>query len=378
MKTQTWRLLAILALAVGLGIAGCSSDHPTAPSASQPADNYANIDLNKTFGGLTATNDPPPQTDPVFAAALAEDAAEAANDPLASDPLVERLEMAGSQPQMPGGPARPRFTFLRIVWGALSHPDTLGVADQPEVTDWSGTLQVDRGVVVVRRVISFERPGDHLVFPRPDIRTVGWDSHTGGDDVDGLLVEIIEPPMLASQADSLPPNMLRFTTAPFAQSFAVADLAGLDQTFTAGPAGDAIRFSGFGLTPLPACPEGFLAGLWVARSDSAGVFKGRWIGVRGELTGFLRGAWGFDSSGQRVLVGKWISRTGAFRGLLHGTWEPGAQPGGGSFNGQWVNAAMTAEGVFSGDYMRAPMARVGLFSGLWATSCDAQAAGQVR
>jgi hypothetical protein len=372
MRIPIRNVLLALALLAGAALAGCSSDHSTMPVAAQPIDD-SQLDLNQPYGGLTPAGEPAPQNDPDYAAALAEDEGEAVSDPVAASPEVQALERAALSA---AGVAAPRFTFVRVVWGVLDRPDSTG-DDLVDRTDWSGSVHIDRGFLVVRRTIRFEWPHDHLVFPRPDRFTASWVSHTGRGR-DGLVLEIIEPPLRAGQTDTLPPNQVTFTTAPFAHTFTLAELAGADSTFAAGPEGNAIRFSAFGVTPVPGCPEGFLAGAWTARSDSAGVFKGRWLGVRGELSGFLHGAWGYDNSGTRVLVGRWITRTGAFGGLLQGRWAPGPVPGRGTFAGHWVGADRVREGAFRGHYGRIAGTPLGQFSGLWATDCDAQAAAQVR
>jgi len=373
------RMLAALSLAAALGLAGCGENPAGSGSGATPADDdWSAIDLDKEYGGLTATDEPVAFADPFLEAALAEDAAGEAGDPVALDPEVRALEAAADSTGDPGMP-RPRFTFLRVTWGMLDSPaDSLGAAAEGiESLDWSGSLRIDRGVVVVRRLILFERPGDHLLLPRPDRRTVGWVSRTGRH-YDGIVVEIIEPPVRPDSTGTLPPpNRLHFRTAPFAASFDVAELAGLERTFPVPPEGNAVRFSGFGLSAPAACPKGFLGGRWVATGDSTGVFKGRWMTLHGRLAGLMRGVWGYNDAGERVFVGKWIDRDGRFRGLLRGAWEPGAELGHGGFRGRWVNAAQTLEGVLGGEYVALPERPGGFYAGRWSALCDPEAVGQI-
>lgn len=367
MKLRAPKFLAGLALVAALGLAGCGTDQPTTTTTDGTPDDYTALDLDAEFGGLTATDEAAAFGDIALEQAATAEADEVADDPLASDPQVAEFEALAVAADDTAAPPRPRVTFLRLVWGVLDSPvDSLGaVADGPELVDWSGRIEVDRGLVIVRRVIGFERPRDFLL-PRADRSSVSWVSHTGPAS-DGLLIEILEPPVPAdSTGTPPPPNRLRLRTPPYSAEFLVGDLAGLDATYPVAPAGNAIHLTGF---RPDRCPRGFLAGFWRAGSDSAGSFRGRWLGLQGRSDGFLRGGYGYDSAGNRVLVGKWISTSGAFRGLLRGTWEPLPEPGHGRFDGHWVNAAGSVEGEFGGDFLAAPERPGGFFAGRWATRC---------
>lgn len=390
MKNLKLTPLVAIALMLALALAGCetSSDDGLTGSQQVGVDDYDGMDLNQPYGGLTATDEEEAFGDPYLMQMAAVEDDMAVEDPLADDPEVVALENAAGQDD-PGNPNRPRFTFLRMAWGMLDGPvDSTGAVDESvDLLDWSGMLTVDRGIVIVRRVILFERPYDHLIFPRLNRQTVAWVSHTG-NHFDGLLIEIIERPGdLNSDSKTDPePNMLHFTTGPFTESFPVAELAELDEIYPVEPEGNAIHFAGFRLTDIIECPKGFLGGIWRAVSDNVdteivegGVFKGRWVGLFGHLHGFLRGRFGINEEGERVFYGKYISRRGHFRGLLRGTWEPLPEyPGHGLFHGQWVNAAGTVEGVLGGDYFALPERPGGFFGGRWATLCDDEAVDSIE
>jgi hypothetical protein len=313
-------------------------------------------------------------------AALADEGMEV-EDPVEDDPEVQRLRRLAEEGE---GPDRPRFTFLRVKWGVLDAP--AAEEDGPDIVDWTGALRVDRGVVVVRRVIRFERPHDHLVFPRLGPRTVAWVSHTGRH-FDGLLIEIIEPPASELAVDDAEPNRLHFETGPFSGSFAVAELPDLEETIDVAPAGNAIHFNGFTLADLNPCPKGFLSGLWrpltgeEAAADTSGVtgrFRGRWIGLHGHLQGYLRGAYGIDDGGNRVFFGKYIDRFGRFCGFLRGTWEPADEARSWShFTGAWVGAGGQNEGLLGGRAFNLPVHPGGFFEGRWVTTCDPEAAAMI-
>ena len=341
------------------------------------------MDFNQEFGGLTPTDEEAAFGDPFLMQAEIDEENEASEDPLLEDPEVQALEAQAAQEEQPGDPPRPKFTFLRITWGMLDGPvDSLGQADESvDILDWSGLLAVDRGIVVVRRVIRFERPYDHLVLPRLDRQTVAWFSHTGCH-FDGLLVEIIERPqdLVGPDGVELEPNVLHFTTGPYSNSFVVAELPDLDEVYPVDPDPNAIHFTGFRLSDISLCPKGFLSGIWHAPApeDSVGFFRGKWVGLFGHLHGFLRGAYGYTDEGERVFFGKYISRNGQFRGLLKGRWEPLPQfPGHGIFRGRWVNAAGNLVGVLGGQYLHLPERPGGFFGGRWAALCDPDAVDEI-
>ncbi len=357
--------LALLAL-----LAGCSQDD--GPGDVIATDNYDTMDLDEAYGGLSMTDEQPAFDDPYLIAEDAQDQGDAFDDPLADDPEVREMERRGHGPG--DGTARPRFTFLRVVWGELE-----AATDAPDgdAVDWSGSLHVDRGIVIVRRVILFERPADSIARPRPDRQTVAWTSHTGGH-VDGVLVQIIERPQ---DLEGEEPNQLHFGTGPFTTSFPVADLVGLDEVYPVEPAGNAVHFVGFNLADLDSCPKGFVGGRWQddpATDVEGGIFRGRWVGLHGLTEGHLRGRYGVNEAGERVFFGKYIGPRGHFRGLLAGTWTPGEEPGQGVFEGHWVNRQETVEGVLSGRFATAEERPGGFFQGRWSALCDDEAADQVQ
>ncbi len=375
-KLQVTGLL-ILAALLPLGLAGCGDDQGATVPAVAAVDDYDAMDLDKAYGGLTYTDEAPAFDDDYYATMSLEDQESASDDPLQDDAEVLELEDAALLPAGDDAPPPPRIVALRLTWGRLDGAPE-DIREEVQGLDWSGRLRVDRGLVVVRRVILFERPRDHLVLPRTDRRSVAWVSHTG-PHFDGLIVEIIEPvaPADSASAGTLPPNVLHLATPQIALDIPVADLAGLDVTRPVDELGNALRLEGHRVTDEDLCPKGFLGGVWLADGDSTtvegGVFKGRWVGLWGRLHGFMRGRYGLDSSGERVFFGKYIDTRGRCRGLLAGTWEAADENGRGRFHGEWHNEIETVEGVLGGDYHRAAERPGGFYAGRWATVCDAEA-----
>jgi hypothetical protein len=283
---------------------------------------------------------------------------------------------------------------VHLRWGMLRDlMDSVTVTPPCDVTDWTGAINVDRGLLVVRRVIRFERPLDHVIFPRLDLQTVGLVSHTACG-FDGIVLQILERPAQYAGADStdLAPNMLHIRLGDFSADIAVRDLAGLERVVEVGDQGNQFAVNGFTLSDLSVCPKGFLSGHWRVRAERPdslqvsahageryGVFAGNWRALEGRTAGHLRGAYGVDENGQRVFVGKYIGRRGEFRGLIRGTWEPGLEADQlATFHGNWASASGQVEGVLGGEAFPVEGTDGGFFVGRWTTACDDQAEELVR
>ncbi|MBC8422866.1 hypothetical protein H8E07_01965 [bacterium] len=370
-------ILAMMALLV-LGATGCSETTQINDEMAA-ADEFETMDMNKAYGGLTLTDETDAFGDDYYTETENEYEDDASDDPLQLDPevLAYEDEVVNGDPTTPN---RPKITVVKLLWGQL---DGLveDIDESFDVLDWSGMVSVDRGIAVVRRVILFERPYDHLVYPRIDRQTIAFMSHTG-PHFDGLIIEIIEPPLNDDDPSDRPEvNMLHIATQQINLDFAMVDVNGLDEIYPVDEMGNALRIEGHLLTDLDLCPKGFLAGIWVARplvdADGTvladGFFKGRWVNLWGSMMGYLRGRYGVNDAGENVFFGKYINRGGQFRGILAGNYGPNAETGRGEFHGNWINAAETVEGVLGGQYVQIPDRPGGFFSGRWATLCDPEA-----
>ncbi len=381
MKDWKYGIAVLLVIGWGFTLTGCSDDgsEGVAGTSQVGVDDYAAIDFSQEFGGLTPTDEEEAFGEPYLLSLVAVEAEEVSDDPLQSDPEVLELEQMSMEPAQPDQ-LQPRFTFVRITWGMLDGPgDAAGnFVEAVDLLDWTGLLRIDRGIAVVRRLIRFERPYDHLVYPRLDRQTVAWFSHTG-QHFDGLLVQIIESPDDLQDEVDREPNRLHFETGPFSRSFVVADLPDLDEVYPVDPAPSGIHFNGFRLNDITMCPKGFLSGIWLTTGEAQGEFRGRWIGLLGRTHGFLRGAWGVNDQGEQVFFGKYIGPHGHFRGLMRGTWEAILeQPGHGIFRGHWVNDAGDREGALGGRYFSLPARPGGFFAGRWANACDPEATAALQ
>lgn len=326
-------------------MAGCELFSPDQSDSDRPAE-------ISEFGGFTASDEAPAFGDIDLLKGYPED--EPFDDDMEDDPEVRNAKKD----------RRAKQYALRIIWGNVERRDsTLADAEDCTVSDWSGMIEVDGGVAIIKRLILFE-PGDSIVRPRGGPRKVQWVSYTK-DHVDGLLLKIIDLP-------DPPPrevrNTLAITTPFYTGEIALADLEDYRE-FVIYDDCNAISIVATCIEPLH-CPKGFMEGRWAAETDTSGYFKGAWIGNQGTLMGHLRGVYGIRE-GQRVLFGKWISTSGDFQGLLRGRWTPidGEDGPDGFFEGRWVDENLNPEGFFRGHYAICPDNNAGTFHGRWIKDC---------
>ena len=234
-------------------------------------------------------------------------AGSAVADPIAQDPTVLDLNQ------------RPDVARLRvdILWGQLP-PDRTN----PDVHDWSGSIAVSRGALIVRRSVGFEL-GDHLV-PRTGPDAVAFHSVTR-PFADGLALTVLDP-----NPDPTVPLTLTYTpddgSAPIV--FRAGDLVAGPVSVDVGTSGD--RMVAVALRDHDACDHGFMRGRWHALRAGLGGFLGVVADADGNPIGHVRGIWGARKNGERVFFGKYINAAGQFRGILAGHY------GDGHFLGRWL------------------------------------------
>jgi hypothetical protein len=337
-------------------IAGCSRTTSTTDDDLQS--------VADEFGGFTPSDEAPAFNDPELAAETAED--EEYADDVLRFPGVDSIiadDASGAY-------------AIRIAWGSLQFDSTV-----TEVTDWSGSLSITRGAIVVRRLIKFER-GQDEILERTDRKLVEWISRTTVH-YDGIFCNLYVPrinPENSAAVDE--PVTVTFDTEPFSISFDVSKLAALDTIYFLDDSVNAVAFRAHKIYPSD-CPKGFLEGRWGRDSTGQGVFRGRWISNDGALAGHLKGRWGtdLDGTGQKVFYGKYIDITGRFRGLLRGRYMSHHNVdavgntychAGGWFYGHFYDENRNVKGVLGGHYMMPRNnsdRRAGFFSGRWKTYC---------
>ncbi len=325
-------------------------------------------------GGYSATNEAPAFGDAtLLSAAGAEDVYP---DPLVASPLCDSLL----------GLTRVHAYHFRAVWGHL-------VCDSTEevVTNWDGSLELSRGVALLRRVIAFE-PATDSALPRITRQKIEWASSTRPCS-DGIGVDLIVPPsplvvdtsMLIGENndttyvfDTLPPvsATLAFVTGPYSRIFNEAELAALD-TIIELPDGNAISFTAFPIYEV-LCPRGSLTGDWTYTADSQGTFIGTWRDNHGFISGYVRGHFEIDADSQHVFYGKWIDESGQFEGFIQGQWRErhyGRGNGKGMHRFGWFNGdVLTADNAVIGRVKAKFTAgkesdEAGFFQGRWKVKC---------
>ena len=333
----------LLSAALAGALAACGS-------AGEPTDEGDEADeiaaaLERENGGFTMEDEAPVFGDEDAFAAAELEAETDYDDPMDRDPAV----VADL-----GAPAAAVY-HAAILWGQMPADVESDVA-----VDWSGTLSINRGGLIIRRVVAFEDQTD-AVEARTDRRTIALRSVTR-PHADGLRLTIVDP-----APESADPLVLTYTAdAGAAYSVEVAALLDGPQSHEVDDLGNRLVAVAM-REAADVCQNGFLRGRWHRVRDGRGRFLGIVSGADGEPVGHLRGVYGRRRTGDEVFFGKFIDRTGRFRGLLAGTY------GEGHFAGRWIDRGDPDRGVLAGEYRENERAAGvgGHFLGRWAeTACN--------
>ena len=366
------RTITLLSLVLLLAFAGCSNN---------PADtnlNTGELDLSSEFGGYTATSEAFAFDDPQLITESTDDTDY--GDPILSSPGFDSLSRH---------PHAKRY-HLRVAWGKLRYDSTVTTT-----TDWTGSLQISRGGVVIRRLIHWELNQDFIV-PRDDRTLVEWISFTSVHN-DGIAIDLIVPPLpptfdssLVWITDSLgdstqivvvdiipaveDPIEVTFTTGPYSRTFSLEELESLD-TIVYVADSNAVAFHALKLDRRD-CPAGFYQGFWGYDENGNGRFRGMWITESGFITGFVRGHFGVNDEGKNVLFGKYVSRNGQFKGFIRGTFRKHEGDNSdrtvvmGNFAALIFNAERAPIGVLAGRYRSGETVDHGFMQGRWKLRCS--------
>ena len=295
--------------------------------------------LEQENGGLTLDNELPMFGDETAFQSASIETDAVVTDTMASDPGVTTIENSTTG-------ARHR---VLIAWGRLP-------ADPNATTgrDWSGSLTISRGALVVARRIGFEEATDHLL-PRTTRETVEFQSVTR-PFADGLLLRVLDPDPTQG------PLTLTYTSVDGSATYAL-DLSQLADGAVSIDAGDGNRIVAAAIRDRDDCDHGFMRGRWLALRPGMGVFRGVVADANGDPAGHLRGIWGVRQNGDHVFFAKYINLDGTARGIFAGQYRDG------DFRGRWI-VSTGDHGIAGGHYFDAPNVRGGFFAGRWAeTSC---------
>jgi hypothetical protein len=348
MRTDS-TLSTLLALATAAALAACNATDPiTGGDEDEDADEQAEeiaSALERENGGLDM-EDEAPLFDDENGFASAEIEAEHEYDDAMADDREVQAEL--------GAPGAAIY-HATVLWGQMP-PDR----ESELVVDWTGTLSVNRGAILIRRVIAFEDRTDS-VDRRRDRRTIRFSSVTR-PHVDGFRLTIVDP---APESD----EPLVLTYDPDAGEIFSASMAALlegPQSLEIDDTGN--RFVAVAQRePIDVCNHGFVRGRWHRVRDGRGVLYGHVTDAEGGRIGHVRGVYGTRRDGEQVFFGKYIDIEGRFRGLFGGTY------GDGDFRGRWMVRDDLEHGILGGEYRERRLTRGigGHFLGRWAqTSCN--------
>ena len=329
-------LSALIVLAGILILSGCSKES-LGTKATETGLNYED-----DFGGYNTSDEAPGFGDEVIIDEMTEDAEIETSDDPDLNPIaaLDSIDRCGNV----------RIYYMKILWGMLEYDSTV-----TDVTDWSGSLTIDRGGIKLVSKIRFEWPGDHIVRPRTDPKKLEWVSYTM-PHFDGIGIILYDVSNSTDSTDT--ENTVTFKTGPYERTFTMSELDSLSEIVEVDEIGNKISFDAY-YVPEPDCENGFLRGRWIKKGPRRGVFFGKWINWNGVSRGHLRGHWGINNAGDRVFFGKWISRIGIFKGLLKGTWDydpatDAANPLKGSFRGVWADKHFVVKGKLGGVWASVP------------------------
>ncbi|RKX22693.1 MAG: hypothetical protein DRP35_01305 [Candidatus Zixiibacteriota bacterium] len=370
MKYLTVSFMALLILLLAVG---CS-------------DNSVNNDATETnledeFGGYTAVSE-----STAFGDADLLDEEEGTVD--FDDPILSASDMDSLVNDSEAG-----YYHLRAIWGQLCYDSTV-----TSLTDWTGSLTISRGGIVVRRLIRFEETQDYIL-ERTDRNLVEWASQTTVHN-DGISFDIFIPELLpifdttysyifdtfgdssevaivdTTYPDDLPVTVA-FETAPYSRVFTLDEFESLD-TIVYLDDSNAVAFNAFKLDKK-ICPRGFASGRWGQDEQGNNQFKGVWYSHRSRVMGFVEGHYGINDDGAEVFFGKWISRNGEFEGFIKGTYQghPDENANENAFHhaGGWLRGQIYSEngqpiGLLKGKYTSTQGMRSNFFQLRWKLYCE--------
>lgn len=345
------RLISSLLIAGLLVWVGGCSKNPAEPEAS-------GLNLSEEFGGYLAADEAVGFADSDLLAEEAEN--KEFNDPIKLSPRYDSLiynRDAG-------------FYHLRAVWGQLRFDP-----DVQDITDWSGSITVSRGMIVIKRAIRFE-PGQDYILPRVQRNLVEWVSKTTVHN-DGIAVDILVPPLRPHDDPGDDTVRVTIQAGEYSRTFTLIELRELD-TVVYFDNSNGIALHAFRINQQH-CKVGFLAGRWGVDDEGRNRFRGVWMYEDGRTKGFLRGHFGVNDEGRKLFFGKLIGFHGEFVAFLRGTfgYRPDETDGeiadgnaGGWFTGHIINADRIEIGVMRGRFHSSWEHDGGFFQGGWRLHCD--------
>jgi len=327
-KTMSVASTILFLFAIGL-IAGCGGNHQTSPARQDSTPNDQNgTDLGDYY---TSGNESPGFNDQEILAMT--------EDQIYNDPFD------------PNSPATSSTIYLKVVWGNLIYDP-----DATTVRDYSGTMVIDDGLLVIERTVLFEG-SDSEIIVRNNPSLVAWKSHIL-PHYDGLVLRL-DP---GSAPDEK--NYLHMNIGPYTAEFSVAELQALEEI---DPTGYSDQHVAIASRLGEGASDGFLTGHWRDLPDHpGGVFKGKWENGSGTLMGYERCRYIPEGEGQGIVRGKYIDMEGNFKGFLSGDYErTSTEYQVGTFHLDWLDMNKEKIGKAEGIYFKKGSKGYGFAMGNW-------------
>ncbi len=374
-----WKnLFLVLVIALMITGAGCQlTDTDTAqPQADEGGQTESVMDLDSPTGGFSYSDEQP--------AFGEEDEFEPLLNEVEVDDEYRNREENRERIRNLEHNERVRKYRFRALWGRLSNAYTDSAVVDCCPLDWSGTLHLEGGIILIERVIAFDI-NDYVT--RIDRSTIEFTSHTC-PHVDGIQVKLLFPPQSNTDSVSvaIEPRLV-LDTPQYSHTWSIDELDSLRITEYVDRCGNGISIGSHSI--LPHCPRGYLVGRWKSieqitdvepdtidcEKKILGVYRGMWIDENGRHSGYLKGVYGLNSEGEHVLYGKYISLSGRFRGFLIGRYGQNDEitaesvSSNGWLEGIWTDRRRVEQGLFKGRWTLNG-AGVGHFHGVWEKHCD--------
>jgi len=293
--TQRTRTLLSTCLLVALPLVGCAQDSFDDEAAI--GESVAQVN-----GGFDMQDEAP-----MFGEQALFDSAQLDDEEIFNDNMEQDAEILTMQQD-----SQAEVVNAVLRWGQIPFDP-----DATEIVDWSGTIRVSRGAVLIRRSVGFERDSGDRIEARDSRRELSFRSRTRPAS-DGLRLTIIDP---TPNADA--PLVLDYSNADGSvYSVTLSDLVDAPQSFDVDDAGNRIVAVAISRS-RDECDSGTLGGRWHRVARDRGRLLGQVRNADGELIGHMRGVYGQRDNGNRVVFGKYINLDGQFRGVFAGRYFAG-------------------------------------------------------
>ncbi len=241
---------------------------------------------------------------------------------------------------------------IRVLWGNLIRDDD----DWHNPKDYSGSISIDDGLLVIERTVRFE-DYDCEIDLREDPTVVSWRSRIG-PHYDGLVLRL-EPGATADDD-----NFLHLEFGNYKRDISVTELTDLVDLDVSGYEDDQVAIASHIAVKGG---SGFVVGHWRDLPEkSGGIFKGKWETGDGALKGHERARYLPEDDGTGIVKGKYIDEEGNFMGFLYGKYQDTHESlQAGVFGLTWIDKDKTALGSVKGVYFKYGEAGYGFALGNW-------------